>query len=77
MKDFAYTMIKVGQGTGGGLMKQLMPNAASAWLPYVQVDDIFVFLLISPIGSGFVGGVFDGWVSACVKEHLDDFSLAS
>jgi len=42
MKDFAYTMIKVGQGTGGGLMKQLMPNAPSAWLPYVQVDDIFL-----------------------------------
>ena len=25
---------------GGGMMKQMIPNAPSAWLPYVQVDDI-------------------------------------
>jgi len=35
-----YTLIKVGEGTGGGMMKQLMPNAPSAWLAYVLVDDI-------------------------------------
>jgi predicted enzyme related to lactoylglutathione lyase len=40
MGDLAYTMIKVGSGTGGGMMKQLMPGAPSAWLPYVQVEDI-------------------------------------
>ena len=36
----AYTMIKVGEGTGGGMMKQLIPGAGSAWMPYVLVDDI-------------------------------------
>ena len=36
----AYTMIKVGKGTGGGMMKHPMPGAPSAWLPYVEVDDI-------------------------------------
>jgi len=40
MGDFTYTMIKVGEGTGGGLMPQLMPGAPSAWLAYVLVDDI-------------------------------------
>jgi len=35
-----YTMIKVGQGTGGGIMKHPVPGAPSAWLAYVQVDDI-------------------------------------
>jgi predicted enzyme related to lactoylglutathione lyase len=35
-----YTMIKVGSGTGGGLMKHPMPGAPSMWLAYVQVDDI-------------------------------------
>ena len=35
-----YTMIRVGQGTGGGMMKQLVPGAPSAWLAYVQVEDI-------------------------------------
>jgi|SRR6185312_7783866 len=35
-----YTMIGVGSGTGGGMMKQMMPGGPSAWLPYVDVDDI-------------------------------------
>lgn len=35
-----YTMIGVGQGVGGGMMKQPMPGAPSAWLPYVDVDNI-------------------------------------
>ena len=36
----AYTMIKVGNGTGGGMMKNMIPGAESFWLSYVQVDDI-------------------------------------
>ena len=36
----SYTLIQVGEGTGGGMMKQMMPNAPSAWMAYVQVDDI-------------------------------------
>lgn len=40
MPDGTYTMIKVGQGTGGGMMKHPMPGAPSVWLPYVAVDDI-------------------------------------
>ena len=35
-----YTMIKVGKGTGGGLMKNPMPGVPSFWLAYVEVDDI-------------------------------------
>src|ERR1019366_5684700 len=35
-----YTMIGVGEGTGGGMMKHPMPGAPSAWLAYVSVDDI-------------------------------------
>jgi predicted enzyme related to lactoylglutathione lyase len=39
--DFGtYTMIAVGKGTGGGMMKQMIPGAGSAWLPYVVVKDI-------------------------------------
>ena len=40
MGELDYTMIKVGKGTGGGMMKQLIPGAGSAWLPYVEVADI-------------------------------------
>ena len=35
-----YTMIDVGKGTGGGIMKQMIPNAPSSWLAYVEVDNI-------------------------------------
>jgi len=36
----SYTMIGVGEGTGGGMMKNPMPNPQSMWLSYVLVDDI-------------------------------------
>jgi uncharacterized protein len=39
MGDMTYTMIRVGEGTGGGLMKNPIPNASSAWLAYVEVAD--------------------------------------
>jgi uncharacterized protein len=35
-----YTLINVGEGTPGGMMKQMIPGAPSSWLAYVQVDDI-------------------------------------
>ena len=35
-----YTLIGVGEGTGGGMMKHPMPEHGSHWLPYVLVDDI-------------------------------------
>ena len=35
-----YTMIQPGECTGGGLMKQPSPGAPSAWLAYVDVDDV-------------------------------------
>ena len=35
-----YTVIKAGEGTGGGLLKNPMPGVPSFWLAYVLVDDI-------------------------------------
>jgi uncharacterized protein len=40
MEEGPYTMISVGDGTGGGMMTQPVPGAPSAWLPYVDVEDI-------------------------------------
>jgi predicted enzyme related to lactoylglutathione lyase len=40
MEGGSYTMIKVGEGTGGGMMQQPMPGQPSAWLAYVLVDDL-------------------------------------
>jgi predicted enzyme related to lactoylglutathione lyase len=35
-----YTLINVGEGTGGGMMKNPMPGAPSSWMAYVSVDDV-------------------------------------
>lgn len=35
-----YTVIKVGEGTGGGLVRNPIPGAPSDWLAYVKVDDV-------------------------------------
>ncbi len=40
MAEGTYTVIKVGEGTGGGMMTHPVPGAPSLWLPYVGVDDI-------------------------------------
>ncbi len=36
----AYTMINVGEGTGGGMFQGCTSGAPSHWLAYVLVDDI-------------------------------------
>jgi uncharacterized protein len=38
--DMSYTVIKVGEGTGGGIMKSPMPDALPQWVPYVLVDNV-------------------------------------
>lgn len=40
MPAMSYTMIDVSGGTGGGMQKKPMPEQPTAWLPYVQVDDV-------------------------------------
>lgn len=40
MGDSTYTMIEVGEGTGGGIMKNPIPGSSSYWLAYVQVEDV-------------------------------------
>jgi predicted enzyme related to lactoylglutathione lyase len=38
--EMTYTTIGVGEGTGGGMMKNPVPGAPSAWMAYVAVDDV-------------------------------------
>jgi uncharacterized protein len=35
-----YTIIDVGEGTGGGIMKNPMPGDPDNWLPCILVDDV-------------------------------------
>ena len=67
-----YTMIGVGKdGTGGGMMTQCIPNAPSAWMPYVHVKDIDVATKnAKKLGAKVVKDVTEvmgmGWLSIIV-----------
>ena len=66
-----YTMLKPGEGTGGGLMKQMAPGAPSSWLAYVIVDDINASTaLAKSLGAQVVTDVTEipgmGWFSIIV-----------
>lgn len=39
--DMDYTLIKVGEGTGGGMMQTPMPQEGHPqWVPYILVEDV-------------------------------------
>jgi predicted enzyme related to lactoylglutathione lyase len=40
MGDMTYTLIRVGEGTGGGLMQNPVPDGHSTWIAYVKVADV-------------------------------------
>ena len=40
MGDMIYTLIKPGDGTGGGIMKNPVPGGHSMWIAYVKVGDV-------------------------------------
>src|SRR5580698_7936579 len=67
----AYTLIKVGKGTGGGMMQHPVPGAPSAWLAYVEVDDINTATeKAKSLGATIMQGVTEvmgmGWLSILV-----------
>ena len=40
MQGGSYTMIEVGDGTGGGMIASPDPDAPPSWVAYVGVDDV-------------------------------------
>jgi predicted enzyme related to lactoylglutathione lyase len=71
MPGMDYTMIKVGKGTGGGLMKHPVPGAPSAWLAYVEVDDIHAATKkAKSLGANVMKDVTEvmgaGWISIII-----------
>jgi predicted enzyme related to lactoylglutathione lyase len=63
-----YTMIGVGEGTAGGILKNPMPGAPSMWLAYVNVDDIAASTLkAKSLGATIIRDVTEvmgmGWFS--------------
>ena len=66
-----YTLIKVGEGTGGGMMQNPMPGAPSSWLAYVLVADaVAATAKARQLGATIVKEVTEipeiGWFSVLV-----------
>jgi uncharacterized protein len=40
LPEMDYTLIRVGKGTGGGMLKNPMPGAPPSWLAYIEVSDV-------------------------------------
>ena len=64
----SYTMINVGEGTGGGMMTNPAPGTPSHWLAYVGVDNVKASTLkAKDLGAQIVVDVMEvgeyGWLS--------------
>ncbi len=78
--EMDYTIINVGEGTGGGMMKNPMPEGRDSWLPYILVDDVAA----STAKAKSLGGVIAkdvtevpnmGWFSVIVDPTGAAFGL--
>jgi uncharacterized protein len=75
-----YTMISVGEGTGGGMMQHPMPDAQSTWMPYVLVDDVAVVTnKAKELGATIVKDITEipgvGWFSVFIDPTGATLSL--
>lgn len=75
-----YTIINVGEGTGGGIMQNPMPEDGDSWLPYILVDDINASTeKAASLGATIVKEVTEipdmGWFSVIVDPTGAAFGL--
>lgn len=80
MPGMDYTMIDVGEGTGGGMMKNPMPEDPANWLPYILVDDVAASTKkAKSLGATIVKDVTEvpdmGWFSVIVDPTGAAFGL--
>lgn len=75
-----YTMIKVGEGTGGGMMINPVPHAPPHWQAYVGVDDIKASTeKAKSLGATVLQDVMEigehGWISVIADPTGATFAL--
>ncbi len=75
-----YTMINVGEGTGGGMMTSPAPGVPPHWLAYIGVDDVAASTAkAKSLGATVVQDVMEvgshGWMSIMVDPTGATFAL--
>jgi len=76
----SYTMINVGEGTGGGMMTRPTPDMPPHWLAYIGVDDIKASTeKAKSLGAKVVHDVMEvgehGWMSILIDPMGAKFAL--
>jgi predicted enzyme related to lactoylglutathione lyase len=76
----SYTMINVGEGTGGGMMGNPAPGVPPHWLAYIGVDDIAaVTEKARSLGATVIQDVMEvgeyGWMSIIADPTGATFAL--
>lgn len=76
----SYTMIGVGEGTGGGMMASPSPGVPPHWLAYIAVDDVAASTeKARSLGAKVVQDVMEvgdyGWMSIIVDPTGATFAL--
>ena len=76
----SYTMINVGEGTGGGMMSTPAPGVPPHWLAYVGVDDVAAATeKARALGAAVVQDVMEvggyGWLSILTDPTGATFAL--
>ena len=76
----SYTMINVGEGTGGGMMSTPAPGVPPHWLAYVGVDDVAAATeKARALGAAVVQDVVEvagyGWLSILTDPTGATFAL--
>jgi uncharacterized protein len=80
MPGMDYTIINVGEGTGGGMMKNPMPGGPDSWFPYVLVDDLAASTKkAESLGATVVQDIMEvpdmGWFSVIIDPTGAAFGL--
>ncbi len=75
-----YTFIDVGEGTGGGMMKNPVPGGPDNWLPYILVEDVGAFTKkAKSLGAAIARDVTEvpgmGWFSVIIDPTGAAFGL--
>ncbi|MGA2515341.1 MAG: VOC family protein [Thermodesulfobacteriota bacterium] len=75
-----YTVIEVGEGTGGGIMKNPTSRDPDNWLPYILVDDVAASTKkAASLGGTIVEDVTEvpdmGWFSVIIDPTGSAFGL--
>lgn len=75
-----YTMVSVGEGTGGGMVTCPEPNMPPMWLPYILVDNVDNFTAkATSLGAKLLKGKTEvasyGWFSVLQDPSGATFAL--